>query len=229
MASSLREDTSGPVSNTNRRDELALAGNSMHHVIVSLLCGDIVPLSFPLGITVASDLRHALQMMRPLKPCSSYQLVGGSHLLHDEEPVSGNEYTAVIKERLGVIVMDSNSALFGSVVGQRSEVLHRFSVELPRGRPRNSSLPWARLRLENIHTYVTKVNEKAAEVFKTLDGQLDITRLIVACPVFLEGHIAYGLESLDVALKNICVKPLIIVTKGGEQGFQEVLENLQNA
>ena len=61
--------------------------------------------------------------------------------------------------RYGFIVMDGNGSLFGTLSGNTREVLHKFTVDLPKkhGRGGQSALRFARLRMEKRHNYVRKV------------------------------------------------------------------------
>jgi peptide chain release factor subunit 1 len=70
-------------------------------------------------------------------------------------------------ESFGFIVMDGNGSLFGTVQGSNREILHKFSVDLPKkhGRGGQSALRFARLRLEKRHNYVRKVAEMATQLF----------------------------------------------------------------
>jgi peptide chain release factor subunit 1 len=54
--------------------------------------------------------------------------------------------------------MDGNGSLFGTLSGNTREVLHKFTVDLPKkhGRGGQSALRFARLRLEKRHNYVRK-------------------------------------------------------------------------
>ena len=56
--------------------------------------------------------------------------------------------------------MDGNGSLFGTLSGNTREVLHKFTVELPKkhGRGGQSALRFARLRLEKRHNYVRKAS-----------------------------------------------------------------------
>ena len=65
----------------------------------------------------------------------------------------------VVLNRYGFIVMDGNGSLFGTLSGNTRDVLHKFTVELPKkhGRGGQSALRFARLRLEKRHNYVRKV------------------------------------------------------------------------
>jgi len=75
-------------------------------------------------------------------------------------------------EAFGFIIMDGNGSLYGTVQGSNKEILHKFSVDLPKkhGRGGQSALRFARLRLEKRHNYVRKVAEMATQLFIT-DGQ----------------------------------------------------------
>jgi peptide chain release factor subunit 1 len=55
--------------------------------------------------------------------------------------------------------MDGNGTLFGTLSGNTREILHKFTVDLPKkhGRGGQSALRFARLRMEKRHNYVRKV------------------------------------------------------------------------
>merc|ERR1719310_680665 len=74
-------------------------------------------------------------------------------------------------DKFGFIVMDGNGSLFGTLAGNTREILHKFSVDLPKkhGRGGQSALRFARLRLEKRHNYVRKVAETATQNFITND------------------------------------------------------------
>jgi peptide chain release factor 1 len=81
----------------------------------------------------------------------------------------------------GFIVMDGNGSLFGTLSGNAREVLHKFTVDLPKkhGRGGQSALRFARLRLEKRHNYVRKVAEEAVRLFITND-KCNVAGLILA-------------------------------------------------
>merc|ERR1712242_501816 len=83
--------------------------------------------------------------------------------------------------RFGFIVMDGNGALFGTLQGNTRDVLHKFTVDLPKkhGRGGQSALRFARLRDEKRHNFVRKVAEIAVQMFITND-KCNCTGLIVA-------------------------------------------------
>lgn len=67
--------------------------------------------------------------------------------------------------------MDGNGSLFGTLSGNTREILHKFTVDLPKkhGRGGQSALRFARLRMEKRHNYVRKVAELATQIFITND------------------------------------------------------------
>lgn len=70
-------------------------------------------------------------------------------------------------DRFGFVVMDGNGCLFGTLCGNHREILHKFSVDLPKkhGRGGQSALRFARLRLEKRRNYVRKVAELTTQMF----------------------------------------------------------------
>merc|ERR1719335_244100 len=84
-------------------------------------------------------------------------------------------------DKFGFIVMDGNGSLFGTVAGNTREILHKFSVDLPKkhGRGGQSALRFARLRLEKRQNYVTKVAEISKQMFITND-KCNVTGIILA-------------------------------------------------
>ena len=79
--------------------------------------------------------------------------------------------------RYGFIVMDGNGSLFGTLSGNTREVLHKFTVDLPKkhGRGGQSALRFARLRMEKRHNYVRKVRGIDGSI-RLLDAQVHVWR-----------------------------------------------------
>merc|ERR1711953_1163197 len=73
--------------------------------------------------------------------------------------------------KFGFIIMDGNGALFGTLQGNTRDVMHKFSVDLPKkhGRGGQSAVRFARLREEKRHNYVRKVAETAVTLFISND------------------------------------------------------------
>merc|ERR1719183_2296633 len=84
-------------------------------------------------------------------------------------------------DKFGFIVMDGNGSLFGTLSGNTREILHKFSVDLPKkhGRGGQSALRFARLRMEKRHNYTRKVAELAVQHFITNDKP-NVSGLVLA-------------------------------------------------
>lgn len=82
---------------------------------------------------------------------------------------------------VGFIIMDGNGALFGTLSGNTRDVIHKFSVDLPKkhGRGGQSALRFARLREEKRHNYVRKVAELAVQNYITQD-KVNVAGLVLA-------------------------------------------------
>merc|ERR1712222_103227 len=117
------------------------------------------------------------------------------------------------------IVFYGNGCLYGTLHGNHRNVVHKFSVDLPKkhGRGGQSALRFARLRLEKRHNYVRKVAELATQIFVT-DGQKPNVQGIV-----LAGSADFKTELMrsdlfDPRLSKIVLK-MVDVSYGGENGF----------
>ena len=126
-------------------------------------------------------------------------------------------------DRFGFIVMDGNGALYGAVAGNSREILHKFSVELPKkhGRGGQSALRFARLRLEKRHNYVRKVADMATQMFITNDRP-NISNLVLAGSADFKNELN-GSDLFDKRLAEIVVK-VVDVSYGGENGFNQAIE-----
>eukprot|EP00814_Leptocylindrus_danicus_P007661 CAMPEP_0116040520 /NCGR_PEP_ID=MMETSP0321-20121206/24414_1 /TAXON_ID=163516 /ORGANISM="Leptocylindrus danicus var. danicus, Strain B650" /LENGTH=461 /DNA_ID=CAMNT_0003520363 /DNA_START=28 /DNA_END=1413 /DNA_ORIENTATION=- len=127
-------------------------------------------------------------------------------------------------ESFGFIIMDGNGALYGRVQGSAREVLHKFSVDLPKkhGRGGQSALRFARLRLEKRHNYVRKVAELATQLFVP-DGQKPcIAGLVLAGSAGFKAELMRS-DLFDPRLVKIVLK-LVDVSYGGENGFNQAIE-----
>jgi len=127
-------------------------------------------------------------------------------------------------EAFGFIVMDGNGCLYGTVQGSNREVLHKFSVDLPKkhGRGGQSALRFARLRLEKRHNYVRKVAELATQLFVT-DGQRpNVQGLVLAGSADFKSELMRS-DLFDMRLSKIVLK-MVDVSYGGENGFNQAIE-----
>lgn len=125
--------------------------------------------------------------------------------------------------KFGFIIMDGNGALFGTLSGNTREVLHKFTVDLPKkhGRGGQSALRFARLRDEKRHNYVRKVAEVAVQNFITAD-KVNVTGLVLAGSADFKSELA-GSDLLDNRLQDKVIK-IVDVSYGGENGFNQAIE-----
>jgi len=125
--------------------------------------------------------------------------------------------------RFGFIVMDGNGALFGTLQGNTRDVLHKFTVDLPKkhGRGGQSALRFARLRMEKRHNYVRKVAETAVTLFIAADKP-NISGLILAGSADFKTELSQS-DMFDPRLQGKIIK-LVDVSYGGENGFNQAIE-----
>merc|ERR1712147_458816 len=125
--------------------------------------------------------------------------------------------------RFGFIVMDGNGALFGTLQGNTRDVLHKFTVDLPKkhGRGGQSALRFARLRMEKRHNYVRKVAVTAVQLFLTND-KANVSGLILAGSADFKTELSQS-DMFDQRLQAKIIK-LVDVSYGGENGFNQAIE-----
>lgn len=88
--------------------------------------------------------RRVFTMIEPIKPVTQFSYTCGPTFVTDKL-----KDMCETDDTYGFIVVDGNGALFATLSGNRSRVLHRFDVSLPskHGRGGQSSVRFARLRL----------------------------------------------------------------------------------
>uniref|UniRef100_A0A7S0RNG7 eRF1/Pelota-like N-terminal domain-containing protein n=1 Tax=Pyramimonas obovata TaxID=1411642 RepID=A0A7S0RNG7_9CHLO len=125
--------------------------------------------------------------------------------------------------KYGFIVMDGNGTLFGTLSGNTREVLHKFTVDLPKkhGRGGQSALRFARLRMEKRHNYVRKVAELAVQFFVTMDKP-NVSGLILAGSADFKSELGLS-DMFDQRLQAIVLNT-VDVSYGGENGFNQAIE-----
>ncbi|KAI0082865.1 translation release factor [Panus rudis PR-1116 ss-1] len=125
--------------------------------------------------------------------------------------------------KFGFIVMDGNGTLFGTVAGNTREVIHKFTVDLPKkhGRGGQSALRFARLRDEKRHNYVRKVAELAVQHFITND-KVNVTGLVLAGSADFKTELSQS-DMFDPRLAAKVIK-VVDVSYGGENGFNQAIE-----
>ncbi|KAG0228391.1 Polypeptide release factor (eRF1) in translation termination [Actinomortierella wolfii] len=125
--------------------------------------------------------------------------------------------------KFGFIVMDGNGTLFGTVAGNTREVIHKFTVDLPKkhGRGGQSAVRFSRLREEKRHNYVRKVAELAVQHFITND-KVNVTGIVLAGSADFKTELGQS-DLLDQRLQAKIVK-IVDVSYGGENGFNQAIE-----
>lgn len=123
--------------------------------------------------------------------------------------------------RFGFIVMDGNGTLFGTLAGNTRDIIHKFTVDLPKkhGRGGQSALRFSRLRDEKRHNYVRKVAEHAVQHFITND-KVNCTGLILAGSADFKTELSQS-DLFDPRLVAKVIK-IVDVSYGGENGFNQV-------
>jgi len=128
----------------------------------------------------------------------------------------------------GFIVMDGNGCLYGTLSGSTCTVLQKFTVELPKkhGRGGQSSVRFARLRVEKRHNYVRKCAEIATQHFITGDRP-NVEGLVFAGSASFKNDL-HNSDILDGRLKAIVLK-IVDTSYGGENGFNQAIELSKDA
>jgi len=126
-------------------------------------------------------------------------------------------------QKFGFIIMDGNGALFGTLSGNTRDIVHKFSVDLPKkhGRGGQSALRFARLREEKRHNYVRKVAELAVQNFITSD-KVNVAGLILAGSADFKNDLNQS-DLFDNRLQSKVIK-VVDVSYGGENGFNQAIE-----
>jgi peptide chain release factor subunit 1 len=126
-------------------------------------------------------------------------------------------------DKFGFIIMDGNGTLYGTLQGSHREIVHKFSVELPKkhGRGGQSALRFARLRLEKRHNYVRKVAEFATQFFIT-DNKCNCVGLVMAGSADFKSELMTS-DLFDPRLLKNVIKT-VDVSYGGESGFNQAIE-----
>jgi len=133
--------------------------------------------------------------------------------------------TALLEDdsKFGFIIMDGNGALFGTLCGNTRDVLHKFTVDLPKkhGRGGQSALRFARLRMEKRHNYVRKVAETAVQMFISND-KINVAGLVIAGSADFKSELSQS-DMFDGRMQAKILK-VVDVSYGGENGFNQAIE-----
>ncbi|PWZ19083.1 Eukaryotic peptide chain release factor subunit 1-1 [Zea mays] len=144
---------------------------------------------------------------------------------------STKEYTEALNDLLefddkfGFIVMDGNGTLSVTLSGNTREVLHRFTVDLPKkhGRGGQSTLRFARLRMEKRNNYVGKTAELSTQFFiNPATSQPNVVGLILAGSADFKTELSQS-DMFDQRLEAKIIN-VVDVSYGGENLFNQAIE-----
>jgi peptide chain release factor subunit 1 len=126
-------------------------------------------------------------------------------------------------DKFGFIIMDGSGTLYGTLSGNTREVLYKFTVDLPKkhGRGGQSSVRFARLRMEKRHNYVRKVAEVATQLF-IKDNMPNVSGLILAGLADFKNDLNNS-DMFDPRLKKVVIQ-VVDCSYGFENGFNQAIE-----
>ncbi|KAL0213373.1 hypothetical protein RCL1_006999 [Eukaryota sp. TZLM3-RCL] len=126
-------------------------------------------------------------------------------------------------DKFGFIVMDGKGTLYGTVAGNTREVLYSFGVDLPKkhGRGGQSSVRFARLRVEARQNYVRKVAELANHFYLS-NERPNVTGIVLAGSAEFKNVLAES-QIFDPRLAEKVVAS-VDISNGGETGFNQAIE-----
>ena len=132
-------------------------------------------------------------------------------------------YLMESEERFGFIIMDGSGSLYGIVQGSTREILHKFTVDLPKkhGRGGQSSVRFGRLRMEKRHNYLRKVAELATTFFIS-NSVPNVKGLVLAGSAEFKTELGES-DLFDPRLAAVLIK-IVDVSYGGENGFNQAIE-----
>lgn len=126
-------------------------------------------------------------------------------------------------DKFGFIIIDGSGAIFGTLCGNTKETLRNISVDLPKkhGRGGQSSVRFARLRLEARHNYLRRVSEMATQIYIT-DNRPNVVGIIIAGLADFKNELNDS-DMFDPRLKRVVIK-IVDVAYGGDAGFNQAIE-----
>ena len=126
-------------------------------------------------------------------------------------------------EVYGFIIMNGEGTLFGTLVGNTRNILYQVSVNLPKKHNKGgqSSVRFARLRIEARHNYVSKISELATQYFITNDIP-NVKGLILGGSADFKTELQKA-NSFDPRLLKVVLQ-VVDVAYGGNKGFLEAIE-----
>ncbi|WUR03443.1 eukaryotic peptide chain release factor subunit 1 (ETF1) [Vairimorpha necatrix] len=121
--------------------------------------------------------------------------------------------------KFGVVVIDGQTTLFATLQGNVKTILQQIHVELPKkhGRGGQSSVRFARLRVEKRFAYIKKVSEIITNLYLT-NNVSNVEGLILAGQSDLKNELARILDPRVKVIKTVDTN------YGGESGLNQAIE-----
>lgn len=154
----------------------------------------------------------------PYKPLNTFL-----YLCDDKFHTEPLKYLLKSNDIFGFIIIDGSGCLFATLAGDHKEILYRFTVELPKKHNKGgqSSVRFARLRVEARHNYVRKCAELATQMFIS-ENKANVKGLIVGGLADFKTVLIES-DLFDPRLKKIVLKT-VDVSYGGENGLAQTIE-----
>lgn len=126
-------------------------------------------------------------------------------------------------DRFGFIIIGGEKLLFGVLAGATRSILLDTEVDLPKKHNKGgqSSVRFARLRLEKRHNYLRKIGETATLKFLN-DNKPNVKGIIVAGFAELKTEFMDS-QFFDPRLKAITLK-VVDISNGGSDGFNQAID-----
>lgn len=207
----------GSASNIKSRENRQSVESALTWAIERLKMESKIP---PKGLVLYSgmtDSGRIVEVLEPPKPIATslYQCDKKFHTDQIKELLESDD-------SYGFIIIDGNGYLFGKVTGNSKEILKKAEVSLPNKHNKGgqSSVRFARLRVEKCLAYRKKVAEKAEKYF-VLNGKLNVRAIVLAGCGNQKSEL-YDLKELHPQIKNNAT--LVDVSYSGENGFQHAID-----
>ena len=126
------------------------------------------------------------------------------------------------EDSFGFIIMNGEGSLYGTLQGSTRKILHKFTVELPKkhGRGGQSSVRFARLRMEARHNYLRKVAEFATQFFIS-DNKCNVKGLILGGSADFKTELSKS-DLFDARLQEKVLQ-IVDIAYGGSAGFNQAI------
>ncbi|KAJ0046752.1 hypothetical protein Pint_05788 [Pistacia integerrima] len=169
-------------------------------------------------LTAITSGQSRLKLYRNV-PCNGLVVYTGTGVTEDGKQQKFSD------EKLGFIVIDGNGTFIGTSSGRSREILHKFTVDLPKkhGRGGQSALRFSRLRAEKRHNYLRKAAELAAKYFiDPATVKVNVDGLILAGSAEFKTELSQS-DMFDSCLRAKILK-VVDISYGGKKGFDQAIE-----